>query len=183
MANYGNDASVFKLLQDLHKSPDYAKMFRGRPLRFVLPMKRPSSDVPLEHNLITVKTVNQGLESFQDDAVIDQNRAGSEPSDKSNTAIGTSVKNNRDKKDDPKNILRRRAAAHRLPDGNIFVKPELLCDLGCETPRLNNVSYLGREYRYFYAISSDVDLENPGTVIVIQFFPPIFGWKNYSSVG
>lgn len=153
-------------MQNLHKNPDYAKMFRGRPLRFVLPMKRPPPDVPLEYNLITVKTVNQGLESFLDIAdikspseLIDESKGKKENSD---------VKEERRNKE--KNIFRRKAAAHRLPDGNIIVKPELLCDLGCETPRLNYDSYLGREYRYFYAISSDVDLENPGTVMILYAF-------------
>jgi carotenoid isomerooxygenase len=57
-----------------------------------------------------------------------------------------------------------KAKAWTLEDGKICVSPELLCDLGCETPRLNYPLYLGKKYRYFYAISSDVDLENPGTV-------------------
>lgn len=43
------------------------------------------------------------------------------------------------------------------------VRPERLCDLGCETPRINDLK-IGKNYRYFYAISSDVDAENPGTV-------------------
>ena len=61
-------------------------------------------------------------------------------------------------------ILEKKASAHRLPNGDLFVKPELLCDMGCETPRFNSDLHSGKEYRYFYAISSDVDLENPGTV-------------------
>ena len=40
----------------------------------------------------------------------------------------------------------------------------MLCQLGCETPRINYEVYNGHPYRYFYAISSDVDAENPGTV-------------------
>nr|XP_003702796.1 PREDICTED: carotenoid isomerooxygenase isoform X1 [Megachile rotundata] len=157
------DCLFVDAMKNLHKNPDYAKMFRGRPLRFVLPMKRPQSDVPLEYNLITAKTVNQGLESFQDVTDV-KNR--SEIIDGSK--VENSVDVSKEKRHDGKNILRRRAAAHRLPDGNIVVKPELLCDLGCETPRLNYDSYLGREYRYFYAISSDVDLENPGTIIKVD---------------
>jgi hypothetical protein len=61
-------------------------------------------------------------------------------------------------------VLRKKPVAQRLPDDRIFVKPELLCDVGCETPRINVDSCLGREYRYFYAISCDMDLDNPGTV-------------------
>ncbi|XP_076240151.1 neither inactivation nor afterpotential B [Calliopsis andreniformis] len=151
-------------MKDMHKNPDYAKMFRGRPLRFVMPMKRPESNVPLDQNLVTVKTVNQALEAFED--VSDS----SEDEDvKENPSVNKNSGNtNKTSKNDHRNILQRRATAHRLPNGNIFVKPELLCDLGCETPRLNYDSYLGREYRYFYAISSDVDLENPGTIIKVD---------------
>ncbi|XP_034192009.2 neither inactivation nor afterpotential B isoform X1 [Osmia lignaria lignaria] len=159
------DCLFVDAMKNLHKNPDYAKMFRGRPLRFVLPMKRPPPDVPLEYNLITVKTVNQGLESFLD---ITDIKNPSKFIDETNTKKENSVDVKEERKNNEKNIFRRKAAAHRLPDGNIIVKPELLCDLGCETPRLNYDSYFGREYRYFYAISSDVDLENPGTIIKVD---------------
>lgn len=93
-------------------------MFRGRPLRFVLPLEpnlEKKSDVSFETmDLNTLKNTN--------------------------------------------------SKALLLDDGRIFIKPELLCTLGCETPRINYDRYLGEKYRYFYAISSDVDLENPGTV-------------------
>ena len=46
----------------------------------------------------------------------------------------------------------------------MLIQPEVLCQLGCETPRINYEVYNSRPYRYFYAISSDVDAENPGTV-------------------
>ncbi|KAJ8962837.1 hypothetical protein NQ318_001237 [Aromia moschata] len=60
------------------------------------------------------------------------------------------------------------ARAHYLPDGKIFVEPEQICNLGCETPRINYDHYLSKPYRYFYAISSDVDAENPGTLIKVD---------------
>ena len=123
----------------MHKNPDYANLFRGRPLRFVLPMKDPPVNTPTEEDLITIKTVNQSaIKNLGEDQI--------------------SIKNNIE------SLLQRKASAHRLPNGNIFVKPELLCDLGLETPRINYDFYLGKEYRYFYGISSDVDIENPGTV-------------------
>ncbi|XP_053612969.1 carotenoid isomerooxygenase [Plodia interpunctella] len=43
-----------------------------------------------------------------------------------------------------------------------------LADLGCETPRIHYDLVNGRPYRYFYAISSDVDAENPGTIIKVD---------------
>ena len=47
---------------------------------------------------------------------------------------------------------------------SVYITPDELCPLGCETPRINYDVYNGKPYRYFYAISSDVDAENPGTV-------------------
>lgn len=84
--------------QNVNKNPDYAAMFRSRPLRFILPVN---------------------------DKHISENT-----------------------KNDCSNVY-----------------PEVLCDLGCETPRINDYK-IGKKYRFFYAISSDVDTENPGTVII-----------------
>ncbi|XP_073949520.1 neither inactivation nor afterpotential B isoform X2 [Choristoneura fumiferana] len=47
-------------------------------------------------------------------------------------------------------------------------KPKLLADLGCETPRIHYDIYNGKPYRFFYAISSDVDVENPGLIIKVD---------------
>ena len=137
----------------MHKNPDYSKLFRGKPLRFVLPLRKPQPNVPLDSNLITIDKVYQRPDTFSDRL-----------KEKKETSEGTKLRN--DVSDKQKYILQKRAAAFKLTNGDIFVKPELLCDLGCETPRINLQSNLGREYRYFYAISSDVDLENPGTVSI-----------------
>ncbi|XP_065336066.1 carotenoid isomerooxygenase [Cloeon dipterum] len=48
------------------------------------------------------------------------------------------------------------------------INPELLSNFGCETPRVHLERYLGKSYRYFYAISADVDLDNPGTIIKVD---------------
>ena len=68
------------------------------------------------------------------------------------------------------NLKGSEATAYKLPSGQIFCQPELLCDLGCETPRIYYEEYLGKSYQFFYAISSDVDLENPGTVSSRNYF-------------
>ena len=56
------------------------------------------------------------------------------------------------------------ATARRRPDGVLQLTPELLCHLGTETPRINYDTHNGLKYRYFYAIASDVDCDNPGKV-------------------
>ncbi|XP_069703964.1 carotenoid isomerooxygenase-like isoform X2 [Periplaneta americana] len=112
------DCMYVDALRDIQKNPDYARMFRGRPLRFVLPLKDIPTGTSAVENLVTLQ--------------------GS------------------------------KAEAYILSDGRIFSQPELLCDLGCETPRLHYERYLGKSYQYFYAISSDVDADNPGTLIKVD---------------
>jgi hypothetical protein len=72
-----------------------------------------------------------------------------------------------------------KATAYQLYDGKMFLYPELLCDIGCETPRIYYEKYLGKSYRYFYAISSDVDAENPGTVSLKRNIPLIVNYINF----
>lgn len=149
----------------MHGDADFARLFRARPLRFVLPMREVDPDETSDDNLITIKTVHQNL--FQDIINIDH---------KTNLEIVDDVNNikNSDKsrywRDEHRSALRKKPVAHLLLDGKIFVKPELLCDVGCETPRINTDFHLGKEYRYFYAISCDMDLDNPGTVSIFLEF-------------
>nr|CAD7407699.1 unnamed protein product [Timema poppensis] len=107
------DCMYAESLKNIQKNPDYAKMFRGRPLRFVLPLADPTNNHCVDEN--------SGL------------------------------------------LCSTQTIIYHLNNGHHFVKPELLCDLGCETPKLHYDKHMGRPYRYFYAISSDVDAENPGT--------------------
>lgn len=110
------DCMYVDAMKNMHKNPNYAQLFRGRPLRFILPMN---------NKFTTHKEINTD------------------------------------------NVLKKKSSAHKLDNGSVFIKPELLCNLGCETPRYNQ-TYLGKKYRYFYAISTDVDVENPGAVIKVD---------------
>nr|CAD7446287.1 unnamed protein product [Timema bartmani] len=112
------DCMYAESLKNIQKNPDYAKMFRGRPLRFVLPFADPTNNHSVDEN--------SGL------------------------------------------LCSTQTIIYHLNNKQIFVKPELLCDLGCETPKLHYEKHMGRSYRYFYAISSDVDAENPGTLIKVD---------------
>lgn len=132
-------------MENMQSNPDYAKMFRGRPLRFVLPLhayrQQSGNDRPSQLATIFGKLSRSiSFDSRPTDIVL-ENLVKLRPTD---------------------------ASAYRLPNGTIFCKPELLCDTGCETPRINYDENLGREYRYFYAISSDVDADNPGTIIKVD---------------
>lgn len=119
-------------IRNMQKNPDYARLFRGRPLRFVLPLEYPKK--------------SKSLSNF----------------------FSWSCDENCDKFENLVTLQDSNATAFHMPDGSIFCKPELLCNLGCETPRINYEKNLGVEYQYFYAISSDVDAENPGTLIKVD---------------
>ncbi|GAB0096141.1 Carotenoid isomerooxygenase [Sergentomyia squamirostris] len=101
-------------LKNMQSNPNYADMFRVRPLRFVLPL------------------------------------------DAKKSATGNLVK------------LEGTQAKAFWKDGTVFCEPERLCDIGCETPRLNYEKCGRREYRYFYGISADVDADNPGMIIKVD---------------
>ncbi|XP_056646620.1 carotenoid isomerooxygenase [Diorhabda sublineata] len=111
------DCMYIETMKTMQQNPDYAKMFRGRPARFVLPLE-PIRDAAESRNLVTLKNVH--------------------------------------------------AKAYYMSNKKILVEPEKLCDIGCETPRINYENYLGKPYRYFYAISADVDADNPGTLIKVD---------------
>ncbi|XP_054266986.1 carotenoid isomerooxygenase-like [Macrosteles quadrilineatus] len=108
------DALYRDAMENMNQNPDYARLFRGRPLRFVLPLAPLVAD---KTNLVKLK--------------------------------GSS-------------------AAAWWEKGTITVKPELLCAIGCEMPRINYDRHLGRPYRYFYGISSDVDADNPGSLVKVD---------------
>lgn len=118
-------------MKNMNRNPDYANMFRGKPLRFVLP-------------LITEKKTHKKRNLFS--------KFKKETNSQENLIKLTNTK----------------AQAFKFQNKPIFCKPELLCELGCETPQVNYKENLGKEYRYFYAISSDVDVENPGTLIKVD---------------
>ena len=50
-----------------------------------------------------------------------------------------------------------KAKAHVDKKGHIRLTAQQLCHVGCETPTINYNKFSGKKYRYFYAITSDVD--------------------------
>ncbi|XP_063218959.1 carotenoid isomerooxygenase isoform X2 [Bacillus rossius redtenbacheri] len=113
------DCMYVEAIKNLQSNPDYATMFRGRPMRYVLPLSEPPGPETPGRNLVTLKGSR---------CVATRPRAGEK----------------------------------------VVVVPELICDVGCETPRIHYERHLGRPYRYFYAISSDVDFEHPGSLLKVD---------------
>uniref|UniRef100_A0A182PPK6 Argininosuccinate lyase n=1 Tax=Anopheles epiroticus TaxID=199890 RepID=A0A182PPK6_9DIPT len=142
-------------MRNMQNNPDYAKMFRGRPLRFVLPLDC-SAVRPKAHGHKSRQASTEAGGSWSD---MWQNLSSFSAGDSTDSGL---VLQNLVQIEDSK------ATAYVMPNRTIFCKPELLCDLGCETPRIYYERHLGRPYRYFYAISSDVDASNPGTLIKVD---------------
>lgn len=165
----------------MQQNPEYAKLFRGRPLRFILPLtqsnlKKSSSLIKLTRSI----SESSGISSFSNMFKIRREAVNSSFDEGGNVFndIQGFYRRNRPKAEDDgieallaTNLIKlsnTNCKAVKLSDGTIFCKPEVLCNLGCETPRINYDKHLGVKYRYFYAISSDVDAENPGTVIKVD---------------
>lgn len=164
---------------NMQTNPNYASLFRGRPLRFVLPLGAGGgSEVPSGSRRRLVKSMSQvGLaptlqpsrlkHSASQYADISYMATNSNSSSKQDaTPDVASSKRTRYEEEGSVNLVtleHSQAEAYQGANG-IFVRPEMLCDLGCETPRIYYERHNGKRYRYFYAISSDVDAHNPGTV-------------------
>lgn len=210
------DCMYIEAMESMQQNPDYARMFRGRPMRFVLPMQPSHSDctVPASDVTPVPQQVSKGGSMQQlrrsisiaslllaklggggpaaRRAVTKMTRSMSEQRAFRYRSMGDAIdRMGRTDTDDGRdedfevvaddddaacdaemdmapNLVRLTGttaeAYHRRGSEHVFCKPERLCDLGCETPRIYYERYMGKPYRYFYAISSDVDAENSGTV-------------------
>ena len=109
------DLMFIEKLQTAQTDKNYAPLFRGRPKRFVLPLKPVP---PYHHDQVTIKRAD--------------------------------------------------ACAHFIDDNTMVVEPSLIADVGCETPAINYEMVNGKSYRYFYAITSDVDADNAGKLMKVD---------------
>nr|XP_014089989.1 carotenoid isomerooxygenase isoform X1 [Bactrocera oleae] len=178
-------------IMNMQSNPNYASHFRGRPLRFVLPLGVKNADVvtfkdrptnqrrvvksftmsgisthlqptKMKHSESNYENItNMALNKLQEEEMLEcRTFAGEADDSKANVDSETMV-----------NLVTLEystAQAYQLSNRSIMVRPELLCDWGCETPRINYEKCLAKKYRYFYAISSDVDAENPGTLVKVD---------------
>lgn len=160
------DCMYIEAMENMQLIKNYAKMFRSRPLRFILPIK------------CAIKTCNQQMTSpwnFLKTFISQASQANIEQylqNEQSTGSIIDSQKCNENFWNDfesrylVKNLINYKSSqcrAYFTDDSAIYCIPERLCNLGCETPRIND-KFLGKIYQYFYAISSDVDADIPGTV-------------------
>lgn len=161
------DCMYVEALENMQVIENYSKMFRSRPLRFILPIEEKHHREPPVPSLgdslanlaskLSYSTIEQYLKKHQNTGSIIESTT-TEPKFWKNFESYYKV----DNLIQMKNTLCR---AYRTEDSSIFCIPERLCDLGCETPRINDAKE-AKMNRFFYAISSDVDANIPGTVII-----------------
>ncbi|XP_034661018.1 carotenoid isomerooxygenase [Drosophila subobscura] len=173
-------------IANMQTNPNYATLFRGRPLRFVLPLgtkmhSHETGSAAGRRRLIKSlslaglssaqpsRTLKHSVSQYADITYMPTNgkTAGEHPDEE---LPQREVKRGRYELEAAINLVtleNSRAEAYQDPRG-IFLRPEMLCDWGCETPRINYDKHNGKDYRYFYAISSDVDAPNPGTLLKVD---------------
>lgn len=167
-------------IANMQTNPNYATLFRGRPLRFVLPLgtlpetKAGKRGLAKSFSLAGLsspqvsRTMKHSASQYADITYMATN--GKQETATSDDSPRRDSKRGRydEEEENLVNLVtleKSQAEAFQGANG-IFVRPEMLCDWGCETPRIYYEKYMGQNYRYFYAISSDVDAENPGTVSI-----------------
>lgn len=164
------DCMYVEAMENMHTIKNYSKMFRSRPLRFVLPVGQKQQRTPptpsIWNSLKKIATkfssssIEQYLKKYQSTAsIIDSSKTDSTifwMNFESHYRVENLVK-----------VAKSACRSYHLEDSTIYCVPEKLCDLGCETPRINDIKAEGKNYRFFYAISSDVDTDIPGTVIFL----------------
>lgn len=127
------DCMYVDAIENMQRISNYAKMFRSRPLRFVLPMREEGKTVTRKtyqlwnyFKLMTSTKEISKREKYLKEKIFIGDECGE--SKKSETELLG------------ENLIKwcnSKAKAYRLEDESIFCVPESLCDLGCETPRVN----------------------------------------------
>lgn len=161
------DCMYVEAIENMQRIPNYSNMFKARPLRFVLPI-RDLMTAKISRRLNICNAWSAFKNSTKSAKLMKTLKKFKSIENIFNEDSCDLFKNSPNEVDIlGKNLVAlkgSRAEAYQLPDSTVYCVPEMLCDVGCETPRINDRLKLGRNYQFFYAISSDVDTLNPGTV-------------------
>lgn len=137
------DCMYIEALKNMQSNPDYAKMFRGKPVRFVLPLKESKVGAQkhsksLLRSLSISNFVNRISPNCKQQASL--KRSASENRGMQYRSIEDIYQSTLEHEHTMANLVQLNessAKAFRMPNSkHIFCKPELLCDIGCETPRI-----------------------------------------------
>lgn len=142
------DCMYTEAMQNMQTNPDYARMFRAKPLRFVLPLQYNLSKAPAKESMLLRSLSFTNLMAKLNAAKPKMIRSFSEQQSIKYRAIEASTVPVDDDATDEhtENLVllkNSEAEAFVLNGVTVFCKPEQLCDLGCETPRIFYESYMG----------------------------------------
>lgn len=171
------DCMYVEAMENMQFMKNYAKMFRSRPLRFVLPVGKIEKNHPQNLLWSTLKTfiAHISTTSIEQYLMKERHTGSIIDSEKDNKKFWKNFESRYDV-DNLIDLKDSHCRAYYTEDTSIFCIPERLCNMGCETPRINDTKFAGKAYRFFYAISSDVDARIPGTVSKLQ---RIFVFREY----
>lgn len=135
------DCMYIESMKDMQSNPNYANMFRAKPLRFVLPLRyrqQQKNGATMTRSLSLMNMIpNFGTNrQLHKPTSFDLGDDGSPLCSTSYQKLNTN----------PQNLIKLRGtscASYLLDDSTVFCVPETLCKLGCETPRIHYRSYSG----------------------------------------
>lgn len=144
------DCMYVDAMENMQRITNYADMFKSRPLRFVLPINVPCSD-SFEDNAKVIVPWHYGkvmMNCFKRTQSVDDEKPQQIIDDNMNRMFDDTTNMMHDNPPEircfNRNLVRLKnstAKAYRLTDdvnyATVFCVPELLCELGCETPRIN----------------------------------------------
>lgn len=150
------DCMYTEAMRNMQSNPDYARMFRAKPLRFVLPLRYNISRTPAKESLLLrslsftnlMAKLNAArpkmIRSFSEHQSIKYQAIESSTVPMEDDATYMGVESSTEVHKQNLVLLKNSEAEAFVFNGvKVFCKPEVLCDLGCETPRIFYELYLG----------------------------------------
>lgn len=131
------DCMYVAAMENMQTNPDYAAMFRGKPMRFVLSLRR--SEMRHREQIARSFSITNLFAKLNLAGPM-LKRSFSEHQGIKYSAIGDG------KSEMPEHLSKiesDKAQAITMAGSRVYCKPEILCDLGCETPRIFYESYMG----------------------------------------
>lgn len=134
------DCMYIESMKDMQNNPNYANMFRAKPLRFVLPLRykqRQVQKATIKRSLSLMNVIpnfgtNKGLTKSTSFDLEKDHHLSKAKYQKLSFQSENLVK-----------IQGTTCTSYLLEDSTVFCEPESLCNLGCETPRIHYESFSG----------------------------------------
>lgn len=162
------DCMYTDAMENMQSIKNYSEMLKCRALRFVLPIGQEKGQDLSRWNRL--KNYAYGLSAVDVEKYLSKHQSTAHIMDSIENPQFWSDFESSFSVENLVYLTNTTCRAYQLQDSTIYCVPERLCDLGCETPRINDRMSLGKRYRFFYAMSIDIDADMPGTVMTFTYF-------------